>query len=182
MFSYLQKYHPNCLSCKFQFSLKGASWYCVCAYHALCVHRFTGFYSLTTQPRQLMAVVYHHTLVKLHVTPSTIGCCGKNIVSNISNMYNFYTIINFNSFFWFTSLYRCNMCIFIMWSMKLHCFPPNQQAFPQATPWSVPIYISYLYQLCWIFILLSWCSTFKVGKPCWTWFNCVQCAVLCVSA
>ena len=32
------------------------------------------FYSPTTQPGQLTAVVYHHTVVKLCVTPSTIDC------------------------------------------------------------------------------------------------------------
>ena len=73
----------------------------------------------------------------------------------------------------------CNVYIFIMWLMKLHCFPPNQQGFPKATPWSVPIYISYLYQLHWIFRLLSWCPTHKVGKPYWTFFNYVQCTMCC---
>ena len=37
------------------------------------------FYSPTTQPWQLMAVVYHHTLVKPHVTPSTIDCWSKTL-------------------------------------------------------------------------------------------------------
>ena len=35
------------------------------------------FYSPTAQPREPTAVVYHHALVKLHVTPGTIDCMGK---------------------------------------------------------------------------------------------------------
>ena len=37
------------------------------------------FYSPTIQPRHLTAVVYHYTLVKLRVTPSTIGYWGKTL-------------------------------------------------------------------------------------------------------
>ena len=85
------------------------------------------FYSPTAQLRQLTGAVYNHTLVKQHVIPPPLTA-GGNIVSNISNMYKFYTVATVYFTVWFTSLYIHNMCIFIMWLMKLSYFSPNQHA------------------------------------------------------
>ena len=44
---------------------------------------FLDFYSPTAQP-SMVAVVYHHTLAKLCVTPSTIDCFGKALYPTYS--------------------------------------------------------------------------------------------------
>ena len=41
------------------------------------------FYSPTAQPRQLTAVLYHNTVVKLPVTPPTIDCWAKHCIQHI---------------------------------------------------------------------------------------------------
>ena len=81
------------------------------------------FYSPTAQPRQQTAVVYHHTVVKVRATPSTIDCWGKTLYPTYPF---FYAVTNVHFTFWFTTLYICIVYIFIMWLMKLHCSPPNQ--------------------------------------------------------
>ena len=58
-------------------------WMCVCG----PTHRLL----LTAQPREVMAVVYHHTLVKLHITPSTTAAEPKYCIQHIQYVQNLHS-------------------------------------------------------------------------------------------